>query len=589
MGVISFLLLAAAGVQAQAPATGVITEAEIEPHIRGLIEQFVLVQQRKLDLQVVMDKYDRLARSANSKREQAIGHYLLGMAYDFGRREQESLREFQLSLELWPKFPSAHVLVGGYAFRKKDFGRARSEWNEALRLEPANVSAHIWLADLEKVLGTEENLKRSLELYRKAIEIRPMKQALQGLSHVAVRLYHTTFVESEKPKYAEVAVGAARGWMLMAPTDGRAHINMAQVYAQLGRYEDAIKSLEKSYSNEQLPEQFKLALLSQLADFYMNAGRPDDVARTLRRILSHEIPAEAREEFEQRLKDVEGSGSTAFELWKIRAMVDVLENEGISVEQRHAALRQLLEYLKNDHLLTEEGLKEVAMTIFTSTFKLLKSAPPELTVEMFAYFRQWHGNPRLIRILVHFVYPQDDDERTPAVRVEAVRTLGEVCGVSALPALLYCLLEDEGSVLREVDRALSRVCETRSFVGDGIEPLDVEQTRMARRMWYDYIHSEEGTALLVKSFAELRKIVTLNPDFNRENKTQPLINQIINVVLLDDDVRWAAWKAGYEFFMDYFGKDFRPIAERNKPLEERHRVDTVREIKEWWRRPGEGD
>ena len=36
--------------------------------------------------------------------------------YDYGRREQDALREFQRALKLWPQFPSAHVLVGAAAF-----------------------------------------------------------------------------------------------------------------------------------------------------------------------------------------------------------------------------------------------------------------------------------------------------------------------------------------------------------------------------------------------------------------------------------------------------------------------------------------
>jgi tetratricopeptide (TPR) repeat protein len=578
------LLTLTAGALALPPATGMITESELAPHLKELIQQFMLVSKRKMDLQVVLERYDRLSRTGASKRDQAINAYLLGMGYDYGRREQDALREFQRALQLWPQFPSAHVLIGAAAFRKRDFSRARSEWNRALQLEPNNVAAWIWMADLEKVLGKEENLKRAMELYQKALEIKPVAQALQGLAHVSVQLYHTTFLEEDKKKYAESAIGASRGWLVLSPTDGRAHINMAQVFVALGRYEEAIRSLEKSYSDEQLDERFKLALLSQLADFYMNANRPKDVARTLRRILKHEsVTGEARKEFEQRLRDLEQGGSTAFELWKIRSMLDVLKNEGISVEQRKQALRQLLEYLKNPLLLTDEGLKGVDMMIFESTFKLLKRAPPELTVEMFKYFRQYHGNPRLIRILVHFVWPAQDDERTPEVRAESVRTLGEVCGEAAIPTLLYCLREDDGMVLREVDRALSRVCETRSFVGDGIEPLREEQTKTARMMWQRYFQSDEGTALLVKSFEILRQIVNLNPAFNRENKTQPLVDHIINTVLFDDDVQWPAWRDGYQFFMDYMGKDFRPIAERKKELAENQRADTVRELKEWWR------
>ena len=107
------------------------------------------------------------------------------------------------------------------------------------------------------------------------------------------------------------------------------------------------------------------------------------------------------------------------------------------------------------------------------------------------------SDPRLIRIIVHFIYPNVDEKVTDEVRVEAVRSLSEVCGMASLISVYHSLKDDAGRVVRESDRVLSAFCDARSPVGGGIAPLNRKQRLKARRHWRAYFHGEAGTEKLV--------------------------------------------------------------------------------------------
>ena len=199
---------------------------------------------------------------------------------------------------------------------------------------------------------------------------------------------------------------------------------------------------------------------------------------------------------------------------------------------------------------------------------------------MLRFFKADRRDPRLVSILVYFIYPWGGVERPPEVRVEAIRTLYSVLGVAAFPSIFYSLQDDDGSVVRATDRALSDITSVRSPVGEGIEPLTAAQIKLSRRGWREYLHSEEGGERLIVSLEALRPHVRMRSKSTRNKQTAPLAQHIIDLVA-DNDIEFAAWKEANRFLTDYMGMPFRAVDMRGKEVTPAERPDIVRRVEEW--------
>ncbi|MHC4670248.1 MAG: HEAT repeat domain-containing protein, partial [Planctomycetota bacterium] len=343
----------------------------------------------------------------------------------------------------------------------------------------------------------------------------------------------------------------------------------------------AVETMEKAYGSADFSAKPKAEFLRRLFELYLLRHDLKGVERTLERLVKQkEVAPDEREIFEKRLEDIRKMGATAITVWEVEYFLRVVKNDGISSDVRRHALRALLEFIMNDDLvLTDKYLGELSAGMMKEAFKVLVDAPDELSMEMLRFFRNTIQDPRLIRIIVHFVYPNG---KTPAVRAEAVRSLAVCSRQAALPALLYCLRDDAGMVAREVDKFLSELCERRSAVLPGIAPLTTDEIRQARRIWRAYTHSEEGAERLADAFATLSRIVENEPDHTRQLRSAPMVDHAVNLVLLDDDMPWPVWKAAYEFLVHYWGKHFRPVKRRGQPVEKFEREHVVREIEAYW-------
>ncbi|MHC4223883.1 MAG: HEAT repeat domain-containing protein, partial [Planctomycetota bacterium] len=231
----------------------------------------------------------------------------------------------------------------------------------------------------------------------------------------------------------------------------------------------------------------------------------------------------------------------------------------------------------------DPNLREMRRQIITTIFKVLTTSPPKITIEILSFLRTDFPDPHLLRILVHFVYPFDDDMRTPEVRVAGVRTIAAVAGRAALPTLFYCMRDEPGEVAREVDRALTRICEVRSPVGEGIAPLDAKQITHARRHWRAYFQTDDGAERLREAVQMLRRYVDMDAQFNRSQTSKPIADHIAQTILIDSDMPWSVWKPAYGFLVDYLNKEFRPVLRRGTPVTEQEREAIVAEIDRFWR------
>ncbi len=265
-----------------------------------------------------------------------------------------------------------------------------------------------------------------------------------------------------------------------------------------------------------------------------------------------------------RLKDLNEMGQNAFIKAKIEDMIQVLRNPGLSVEDRLSVLRGLQEFINSEALDVPE-LRPLVLQAWRECFRILVDGPEELVVAQLRAMRNGRSPARLMTVLVHFVYPTG---KTEAVREEGVRTVAACAGMAAVPAIYFSLQDDSGRVVREADSQLSILCERRSPLGGGIEAFTPEQRKQALRAWTAYFRSAEGADRLATAFAQLAgSVLRVEPD----RTSAPMIDHAAHVIL-DGDIPWAAWAAAYDFLVKYWGKDFRPVERRGKPVEASERA-----------------
>jgi len=581
---IALALLCLAPLVAAAPdTTGPITEKDLLPHIKRLEEMVQQVREGKIKIEQLRQYYAANAVDEAPAREKAIHAYMYGYVLSevLDADRDEARKQYKRALKLWPRFSSAHVALATLAANDESFREADKQIRMALKVEPGCVAA--WLLRAQIAMH-RERFGRAEECYKRSIEEDPTGKAFAGLATVYVKQHRGSFDDEERKEWAQKAVNAVDNWIFMEPEDDLAHLVRAEVCLQLGRIEDAIGTLEKAVARPDVKERAQRAYLGKLRAVYAAMGDLEGLKKTLKRMRPL-VDGDQREHVDQRLEDIDEKGRAALVIWKVERELEILENDGIDVDKRRLALERLLAFYANDDILTSPHLREYGWKVIQKSFRVvLIDAPPELVTDFLKFLRKMFPDPKLVRILVHFIYPYANERTTPNVRVEAVRTLAVCAKEASLPALLFSLRDDSGAVLREVDRALSDLCQRRSPVGGGIGPLKEREIKRARKTWMKWARSEDGAAQLADAFEKLGKIAETDPNQTRGLTAAPLVVQTVELVLLDNDMPWAAWKPAYDFLRSYWGKDFRPSERRELPVEEFERAHVVKEIDEFWKK-----
>jgi tetratricopeptide (TPR) repeat protein len=566
---------------AHAAEAEIIDEKSLEPQMQELRGRMDQVRKNSLKVDDLVLYYQQQSVAKGTPRQRAINAYMYGFLLLNVLNKPESKdakRELQQAVDLVPGFLSALADLAVIAENAGDTTEAENLLRRALQLKPDYVRAHLQLGQMALRSG---DLERARQIYERTLEIEPTVQAFSALIAVYLGLFRKTYDDKEKERYAKRALAAADAVTTLEPDNQVLRLFKAEVYLNIGRMQDAIDYLENLHAAGNLKPDLQLKLLRYLRQVYQAKGDVAGVKRTVERLLKCEnLPPEERARIANRLKDLDAMGRNAFLKWGIEDAVQTLHNEGLSVEQRLANLRGLWEFILGDAIDVAE-LRPLVKLAWDECFRILVDGPPELVVIQLRALR--NGMPpstRLMAVLVHFVYPEG---RTPEIREEGVRTIAALTGPLAIPALYYTLQDDSGAVVREADSHLSRLCERRSPLGGGIEPYTPEQRRQALRFWTGYFHTEDGASRLAKSFGGLgESIVKVKPD----RTSAPMIDHAAHV-LLDDDVPWVAWAASYDFLVRYWGKEFRPVERRGKPVEPGEREAVAKAFEEEFKGGGQ--
>ncbi len=568
---------------AQAAEPEIIEDKDLEPQMQELRTRLEQARKNSLKIDELVLFYQQQSLAKGTPRQRAVNAYMYGFVLmnvlppERNESKGEAKRELQRAVELVPGFLPALADLALIAESSGDATAAEDLLRRSLRFRPRYLRAELQLGQMALKRGEFE---RAREIYERTLE-EPTVQAFSALIAVYLGLFKKTFDEKEKERFARQALAAAEAVTTLEPENQVLRLFRAEVLLNLGRIVEAIDYLETLHAAGDMKPELQLKLLMYLRQVYQAKGDVDGVKRTVERLLKCEnLRTEERARISNRLKDLDTMGRSAFVKWEIEDGIARLHNEGLSVEERLAILRGLWGFILSDAIDVVE-LRPLVKLAWDECFRVLVDGPPELVVIQLRALRNgMPPSPRLMAVLVHFVHPEG---RTPEIREEGVRTVAALTGQLAIPAIYYTLQDDSGIVVREADSQLSALCERRSPFGGGIEPYTPEQVRQVRLFWAKYFHSEDGAGRLAKCFAQLGDaIVKVKPD----RTSAPMIDHAANV-LLDDDVPWAAWAASYDFLVRYWGKEFRPVERRGKPVEPSEREAVVKAFGEEFKgRPG---
>lgn len=563
---------------------GVVTDDEMAPFVRDQFRRFQEVIQKTLTIEDFLKMYPPPSVPPATPREAAKAAFLCANALQLPRRLDQAQVQYDAAYRHFARFPLLLDKLAEMCLMRGDAAGARRYVEEALKVDPNYAAAYIRLGMLAE---RESKLLDARDFYRKASSLQPNAISLRRLASVCILLWGTNYNEREKAELAEEALVASENWLALEPLNGETYVHLAAVQARLGRMAEALKTLEEA-TRAQIRDAWKLRALEMLLGLYGEAGDLKKVEETLTRLMAYgdTLPASERDRLQRLLNNLKAYGAVSFKIYEIERLIDELSNEGNSLADRRNALREILRHYEDGFGREQPELRELHHRAFGAIVRAVTNAPAPLVSDLLVHFREKAPDPRLASIVVFFLYPYDDEQRTPAVRVEAVRTLAGIAEMAAIPILLHCTRDDAADVLREVDKALSRLTGVRSPIGEGIAPVTPEERTTLRRAWTAWAHGEEGGRKLAEAFRALRAIVPMEAAETRANQQSAPIAEHARSIVSDGDVPLEAWLEAFGFLRDYLGREFRPVDRRDKPVEPSEREAITKAVEEFFRGSG---
>ncbi len=206
----------------------------------------------------------------DKKFEDADYHYQLANTAFYEKQIHGALSELQRCLELDPKHPDAHHLMGFIYFGRKEYALAESHFRKALEIRGAFNEAR---ANLGAVLLASKRWKDAIETLEPLLQVtlyptpwlihNNIAFAHQHLRQHAVALKHyrqavflnpqfclaynnlgTLYRELKQPDMAKDYLGRA---ITRCKTYQEPHFHMGELYEQEGRLEDARTAYAQCY------------------------------------------------------------------------------------------------------------------------------------------------------------------------------------------------------------------------------------------------------------------------------------------------------------------------------------------------------
>jgi tetratricopeptide (TPR) repeat protein len=214
---------------------------------------------------------------ASVQHREAYYYYSLSQAERLRRNYLQATKHLRKAIELDPQSVYLHLELARLQRTLRQTPAALEETGAALRISPADGEAHRLAAEIHSDLmeaGTEpqENLKRAIEHYEKALAVLPEEEEL-GLA--LGRLY---YYQGE----AGHALGVLQRYQLQNPDSAEAHFWLAKVHLSQQNLDAAESSLRLSL--EQLPHHYESLMM--LVGIQEMRERYDEAIATCERALA---------------------------------------------------------------------------------------------------------------------------------------------------------------------------------------------------------------------------------------------------------------------------------------------------------------
>jgi len=196
-------------------------------------------------------------------------HNNLGLALVETNKPEEALVEYQKSLQLNDQSSSAHNNFGSLLAQQGKIDEALAQFERAVELNPANGRAH---CNLGAALSEKGRTEEALDHLRKGVELEP--KFADGQNNLGAALARAGALDEAVEHMAKAVE--------MAPQAVDYRYNFGRVLAAKGRFADAAAQFEQA---AKLTEMREPAILDILAAMYAETGRYQDAVATARKAL----------------------------------------------------------------------------------------------------------------------------------------------------------------------------------------------------------------------------------------------------------------------------------------------------------------
>jgi tetratricopeptide (TPR) repeat protein len=190
----------------------------------------------------------------------------LGNIFVAQGKPDQAISEFGMALKIRPQDADTRVVLGVVLLQKDRIDEATAQFLEATKLQPTNAIANYQLALIHQ---SRKETSAAIDCYRKALKAQPdWPESLNNLAWILA-----AHPDAALRNGAEAVALAERACKLTDYKEGIFVGTLAAAYAEVGRFQDAIRSAEKAHSLALAAGQKEIAQKNQeLLELY-RAGR----------------------------------------------------------------------------------------------------------------------------------------------------------------------------------------------------------------------------------------------------------------------------------------------------------------------------
>jgi tetratricopeptide (TPR) repeat protein len=193
---------------------------------------------------------DAAARAADEASRKALelapglseAHVARATALSLRRRYDEAARAFEEAIRLNPNSWEAHYLYGRASFASGAIEKSADLFRRGAEIQPEDFQCPILMAQSLRILGSE---REAVEANREGIRRAERWLELDPSSVRALSLGASALMDDRQPERA--LEWSARA-LAIDPDDTSATINAACVYAKLGKKEEALACLQRTFA-----------------------------------------------------------------------------------------------------------------------------------------------------------------------------------------------------------------------------------------------------------------------------------------------------------------------------------------------------